>query len=342
MAEPIPQELSHLVGLNVEFNVLICLECKYAVAPAAISRHLGDRHKAPIGLRKQMDEYVQGFPVRYQYDPVTVVLPRDKSAPQPIIPVLDGHLCKDCPFKSHSRDTTRKHCNKDHNKKRLADKDMFEPVKLQSWFGEKRGRFWIVDPSKQDEQERRRRRARTRDVGEEADDSYDSDHGDPSTSDEGDQDNIDDQIVQDIEQWKAEAQERRLKLLRDVPKIEIDSWQQYTNWNKVLCESKHDLVKTFHYTRMPDADEPELERLLQVWNRILERCLDTLEATDHKDVLKWWASPKQDVASQRPFELPQNAKSIEKYSQIFACFICYMMRTAPAEDHTHETGKLGI
>ena len=82
---------------------------------------------------------------------------------------------------------------------------MFELVKLQSWFGEKRGRFWIVDLSKQDKQERRRRRARTYNVREEADDLYDLDHGDPSTSDEGDQDNIDDQIVQDIEQWKAEA-----------------------------------------------------------------------------------------------------------------------------------------
>jgi hypothetical protein len=29
-----------------------------------------------------------------------------------------------------------------------------------------------------------------------------------------------------------------------------------------------------------------------------------LEATDHKDVLKWWASPKNEAADQRPFEIP--------------------------------------
>ena len=122
--------------------------------------------------------------------------------------------------------------------------------------------------------------------------------------------------------------------------VEMDSWLQYTKWNEVLSQSKHNLVKTFHYTRMPDPDEPKLERLLRAWNRILERCLDTLEGTDHKDALKWWASPKNEAASQRPFELPQNAKSIDKYSGIFAGFICYMIRTAPIGNYSDETGKL--
>jgi hypothetical protein len=68
--------------------------------------------------------------------------------------------------------------------------------------------------------------------------------------------------------------------------------------------------------------------------------LDTLEVTDHKDALKWWASPKNEAASQRPFELPQNAKTINKYSDIFACFICYVMRTAPMENDIDDTGRL--
>ena len=240
---------------------------------------------------------------------------------------------------SQNRDVIRQHSNKDHNKKRVPDNELFRSVQLQSWFDDRRARYWIVDQSKQDEQERQRRRARTRDIGEETDDS---DHSGPSTDDsESDQDDVDDQIVQDIEKWKTKAQERRLRLLKDVPVVEMDSWLQYTKWNEVLSQSKHGLVKTFHYTRMPDPDEPELDRLLCAWNRILERCLDTLEATDHKDALKWWVSPKNEAASQRPFELPQNAKSIDKYSGIFACFICYMMRTAPIENQTDETGELG-
>jgi len=62
-----------------------------------------------------------------------------------------------------------------------------------------------------------------------------------------------------------------------------------------------------------------------------------LAATDHMDILKWWVSPKNEVASQRPFELPQNAKTVTKYSGIWQHFICYMMRTAPADEHSTET-----
>jgi hypothetical protein len=335
MAQPIPEALAHLVRLNVEFGVLICMQCKYALEPTAISRHLGRKHRTPIELRKQWDEYVRKFP--FQYDHTSVQLPSNGSAPQPIIPILDGHRCKDCPYMTQSRVAAKQHGNQAHNKKRVADEDLFESVQLQTWFGEKRERYWVVDQSKQDEQERQQRRARIREVGEETDDS---DHSSSDVDeDESDQDDVDDQIVQEIENWIAEAQERRLRLLKEVPVVEMDSWLQYTKWNEVLSQSKHNFVKTFHYTRMPDPDEPKLERLLRAWNGILERGLDTLEATDHKDVLKWWASPKNEAASQHPFELPQNAKSIDKYSRVWACFICYMMRTAPIENHTDETGK---
>ena len=44
-------------------------------------------------------------------------------------------------------------------------------------------------------------------------------------------------------------------------------------------------------------------------------------------------------ASQRPFELPQNSKTLEKYSQIWEQFICYVIRTTPEEfDEETETG----
>ena len=337
MVQTIPQELTQLVGLNVEFYILICLQCQYAQRPTYMCRHLGDQHKTPIKLRKQLEEYIKGYP--FQYDYTNVQLPSDGSAPQPIIPILDGYQCKGCQFKTHGRDTARQHCNKEHNQKRMADEDIFELVKLQCWFGAKRGRFWIVDEAKGQEQERQRVRVATRDVGEETDHS-DHDSASNPNDRESDQDNVDDQIIQDIEKWKSEAQERRLRLLKEVPAVEMDSWLQYTKWNAILSQSKHNLVQTFHYTRMPDPDEPQLVRLLQAWNRILERCLNTLEATDHKDALKWWASPKNEAADQRPFELPQNSKTIDKYSEIFACFICYIMRTAPLESHTDETGKL--
>jgi hypothetical protein len=77
----------------------------------------------------------------------------------------------------------------------------------------------------------------------------------------------------------------------------MDSWLQYTKWNEVLGQSKHNLVKTHQFTHKPDPNEPELDRVLRAWNRILDRCLDTLAATDQKDALKWWASPKNEATS---------------------------------------------
>jgi hypothetical protein len=336
-AEPIPQALCHLIQLNPSYKVLICLgeRCRCAVSPGAVSDHLRRKHQVPTDLRKQVDRYIEKFPFPYDYS--TIPLPVDGSAPQPIIPINDGFKCEECMFKTRDRSNIRKHANKEHNKKRIADEDLFSSVRLQSWFGQKRERYWVVDESKQDEQEHQTRRAITRDVGEEFDD-LDHNNSNPDSNESG-QEEVDDQIVQDIEKWKADAQERRLTLLKNVPVVEMDSWLQYTKWNEVLSQSKHNLVKTFHFTRVPEPEEPELERLLRAWSRILERCLSTLEATDHKDALKWWASPKNEAASQRPFELPQNAKSIEKYSGFFESFICYMMRTAPTENWTDETGQ---
>jgi len=62
--------------------------------------------------------------------------------------------------------------------------------------------------------------------------------------------------------------------------------------------------------------------------------------SQYKDILKWWASPKNEAASQKPFELPQNHhKTIPRYSQTFGRLLCYVMRAAPEEPgNDSETG----
>ena len=94
-----------------------------------------------------------------------------------------------------------------------------------------------------------------------------------------------------------------LASLSEYPAVELDSWLRYTQWNEVLAQSKHDMVKAAAFAHEPQPDEPELGRVVRAWKRILERCLDTLASIDQKDTLKWWGSPKQEAASQRPFEL---------------------------------------
>jgi hypothetical protein len=151
----------------------------YALKPTAISRHLGDKHKTPIELRKQVDQYVKEFP--FTYDHATIPLPINGLAPQPIIPIVDGFACQDCPYKTPSRDANEKHGNKAHSKKRVADEELFHSVRLQSWFGEKRERYWVVGESTQNEQNRQAQRVMTRDAGEESDDPGAHSNGSPDS-----------------------------------------------------------------------------------------------------------------------------------------------------------------
>ena len=136
--------------------MLICLGdgCRCAVSPAAIADHLRRKHKVQLELRKQVERYIEGFPFIYNYS--TVQLPLDRSAPQPVIEVVDGFQCQHCqqephgPYKTKDRSNARKHGNKVHDKKRVADEDLFDSVKLcvrpdikHTCFIKNR---WVLDP----------------------------------------------------------------------------------------------------------------------------------------------------------------------------------------------------
>ena len=167
MAQPIPQDLSHLMAVNVEYSVLICLgnTCSCAVNPAGFTAHVRRKHKVPKEVWEQVEQYVQACAFN-EYDYASIQLPADGLAPQPIIPIVDGFVCKECLHKTRDHSNIRKHANKAHNKKRVADKDLFDAVKLQSWFWTGKERYWVVDEGRQAAQESRACRAATCDVGE--------------------------------------------------------------------------------------------------------------------------------------------------------------------------------
>jgi hypothetical protein len=144
-AQPIPDVWNHLVELNVDFQILICLndKCRCAIKPGAIVRHLRDQHQIPIELRKQVDQYIQSFPSLYDYS--TVQLPVDGLSPQPVIPVVNGCQCIECPYKTQDRSNVRKHANIEHKKQRLDDGEIYTSVRMQSWFKNGKERYWVVD-----------------------------------------------------------------------------------------------------------------------------------------------------------------------------------------------------
>jgi hypothetical protein len=80
-------------------------------------------------------------------------LPRGGLGPQAIIKIVNGFRCKHCqieaPFKTRSRDAIKKHGNKEHSKKRVAEDELFDSVRLQSWFWEGKEQYWIADENNQ-------------------------------------------------------------------------------------------------------------------------------------------------------------------------------------------------
>jgi hypothetical protein len=309
---PLPEALRPWLTLNTKFHVIICHSagCQQALSPGAISTHLCNKHQVRLESRQQLVEYLEQW--QWQYDFCSVPLPLDGSLPQPVLPIVDGFQCRDCTYKTTNRRVMRQHSNTEHNKKRLKDEKLFRAVQLQTWFKEKRARYWVVDATRQ-----------SRDVN----NSRGSGSGDAGAA-----------IKAEIAEWmiKEEGQYQVSTVA-----TEIDPWLRYTGWEEVLAASKHDLVTTAAFTATAAATEPELARLLESWERILQYSLNTHAAvSNYKDILKWWASPKNEVASQRPFELPEK-KSIVRYSQTFARLLCYVMRTAPEsfEEET-ETGVI--
>jgi hypothetical protein len=232
--------LAQLIAVNIEYKVLLCLGhgCRKSICPSRILDHIHKcGHTTTKENRKQIQEYRRGFPNNYNH--YTIELPADRLALQPVIPVVDRFECRkygiaqdDIPyqerthaFRSQSRKAIKVHRNKAYSLKHVADDKLFQSVCIQTWFCKGKERYWVVDESKQDKRDRQIRHATIQDVGEESDKSeaYDGNNPDDDNNSNNSQDEIDDQIVQDIEKWKAEAQERRLQALKNIPVVEIDS-----------------------------------------------------------------------------------------------------------------------
>ena len=317
---PLPEILQQWLIFNTKFHVLLChtTGCQHAIAPGSISRHLRDKHQVKSEVYKQADQYIKQW--QWQYNFQNVPLPQDRSLPQPVLPVFNGFQCVSCNFKTQSRKVMRKHGSKEHNQKGLKDEEIYIVIRLQTWFTAKRARYWVVD----EDATRQARDINNNNRGGSGSGSSSNDTGAA--------------IKAEIEEWiKQEEGQYQVNTVA----TDIDPWLQYMGWEEILAGSKHDLVTTAAFTATATATEPELERVLESWERILQRSLTTLAAVSNfKDILKWWASPKNEVASQKPFELPQNyKKTIPRYSQTFARLLCYIIRTAPESiEEKTETG----
>jgi hypothetical protein len=79
-------------------------------------------------MRKKAEEYIKQW--QWPYDSQSVPLPLNRSAPQPIIPVIDGFQCQNCEYTTRNRKAAREHGNKAHSLKRVPDEEIFTAVQL--------------------------------------------------------------------------------------------------------------------------------------------------------------------------------------------------------------------
>jgi hypothetical protein len=150
----VPTALAQLIAVNMEYEVLLCLnpKCCKAVNPAGIVEHLRKIHSEKPEVRKQVQEFVGG--ISWAYDYSSIRSPADGSAPQPVIPVMSGFHCRHCSFHNCNRKNMKTHGNKEHFMKRVEDDELFQPARLQSWFQDGKELYWVVDESQQVGQER--------------------------------------------------------------------------------------------------------------------------------------------------------------------------------------------
>lgn len=300
--------------------MIICYapECQQVLSFKGIEDHLLRKHQLQRHVRQELSKFLADW--QWPYDFRTVPLPLDGSLPQPVIPIVPGFQCQDCDFKTPNRQIIRKHSNQKHNKKGVKDNKIYRLVQLQTWFTAKRARYWVVSRATATSsgivQEEEEGNLEVRGSG--------SDSLDPSAI-----------IKTEVTTWiKKEEEEERYHI--STIAAETDPWLRYTGWDAELGGSEHDLVTIASFAATATAAEPELEPVLLSWERIFQRCLHTLTATgNYKDILKWWASPKQEAVHQRPFE-PLEKPSIVRYSQTFVRLICYVIRTTP-ESYNDET-----
>ncbi|KAL4863415.1 hypothetical protein BDV12DRAFT_206470 [Aspergillus spectabilis] len=126
---PSPEELFHYLPLH---QVLICLHCRYAMQPRAVTRHLTEIHHLNHSQRKPFLDYIARFPLA---DPKDVILPSECQFPVPFLPVLSGVACR-FPGCGHLCVTTKRMEHHWASMHQTTDRSSWSwlPVSLQTFF----------------------------------------------------------------------------------------------------------------------------------------------------------------------------------------------------------------
>ena len=139
MADSQPQDLLEYIS---QYRILICTECRYAIQPAAISRHLKELHHIYRHDRKQLLDSIVNLELA---DPVDVGMPPVDSLPVKSLPVEDGVACNflGCGHLCVTIKRMKRHWVTEHGTPGV-EPTSWRSVKLQTFFRGTELRYFVV------------------------------------------------------------------------------------------------------------------------------------------------------------------------------------------------------
>lgn len=124
-----PTQLFHPLP---QYHVIICTQCRFAVPPHAIPRHLKEIHGIHRGDRRPFLEFVSKFDLK---DPQDVTFPTEAQFPVPALPILNGLQCTypSCSHLCMAEKRMQSHWRSVHGRPGVPDKD-WKYAPLQTFF----------------------------------------------------------------------------------------------------------------------------------------------------------------------------------------------------------------
>ncbi|KAJ5606698.1 hypothetical protein N7510_009479 [Penicillium lagena] len=119
-------------------NLILCQRCQSALCPrgSQVTQHLHSKHRVPLPLRKGLTVALRRHHIRFQ-EPSHAAPRPDGSPADARLRLYTGYACRQCAYRTVSRDLLGRHLSQEHLQQQRAShrraNDLYNDVYLQTW-----------------------------------------------------------------------------------------------------------------------------------------------------------------------------------------------------------------